>query len=452
MKLLFKNANMIDKNGESHTDTDIYIDGESILSIENKSENGENFKSLGYINDKDKNEIQKFDPDRIINAENMLILPGLYNAHTHLPMTMFKGYAEDLPFHTWLFDKIMPAEDKLNDIMVYYGALWGIAEQIKNGVISCSDMYFFSENILQAADESCFKLNFSRAVQSFDENESLKSNKRFSEAKSLYKNYHNSSNGRIKIDMSIHAEYTANAKIIKAVADFANDNMLMNHVHISETKREHEECIGKRGMTPCEFFNSLNFFDSPTLAAHCVHISENDMEIMAEKGVTVAHCPSSNLKLACGIARIPEIQQKGINVSMGTDSSASNNNLDILKEMYIASILQKGISGDPTVMPAKNMLKMATLNSAIAQGREDSGCIESGRRADITVLDLNSIQAVPLYDYSSALLYSLSGRNVIMTMCDGKILYEKGEFKTIDIEKVKYKINKLAEMYKIQNI
>ena len=437
MKILFKNANMTDKNGESISEVDIYIEGEYIL-FAGKAEKAEKSKKIAG-----------FEPDRIINAENMLVIPGLYNAHTHLPMTMFKGYAEDMALDKWLFDRIFPAEDKLNDIMVYYNALWGIAEQIKNGVISCSDMYFFSEDILQAADESGVKLNFSRAIQSFDETENPKNNKRFIHARKLYKNYHNSSRGRIKIDMSIHAEYTSNEKIIKAVADFSNENMIMNQVHISETKKEHDECIERHGMTPIEYFHSLNFFDSPTIAAHCVHVTENDMEIMAEKGVTAAHCPSSNLKLACGIAKIPEMTEKGVNIAMGTDGSASNNNLDILKEMYIASILQKGISGDPTVMPAKNMIKFATVNSAIAQGREDCGIIEAGKKADITVLDLNSIEAIPAYDYSSALLYSLSGRNVIMTMCDGKILYENGEFKTIDIEKVKYKIKKFSEIYKI---
>ena len=435
MKILFKNANMLNKNGDSLSNINIYIDGEYILNV------GADASVRSRI-------IEKFEPDRVINAENMLVIPGLYNAHTHLPMTMFKGYAEDMPLQPWLFDKIIPAEDKLNDIMVYYGSLLGIAEQIKNGVISCSDMYFFSENILQAADESGIKLNYSRAIQSFDENENPKSNKHFSQARKLYRNYHNSSCGRIKIDMSIHAEYTSNEKIIRAVADFSNENMLMNHVHISETKKEHDECVGRHIMTPIGFFNALGFFDSPTIAAHCVHITEHDMEIMAEKGVTVAHCPSSNLKLACGVAKITEMLNKGVNVAMGTDGSASNNNLDILKEMYIASVLQKGIIGDPTVMQAKNMLRFATLNSAIAQGREDSGVIESGKKADITVLDLNSIEAVPIYDYSSALLYSLSGRNVIMTMCDGKILYENGEFKTIDIEKVKYKIKKFSELYK----
>jgi len=436
MKILFKNANIIDKNGESLSDIYIYIDGEDILFAD-KAEKIEKSKKIAG-----------FEPDRIINAENMLVIPGLYNAHTHLPMTILKGYAEEMALNKWLFDKIFPAEDKLNDIMVYYASIWGIAEQIKNGVVSCSDMYFFSENILQAADESGVKLNFSRAIQSFDETENPKNNKRFSHAKKLYKNYHNSSRGRIKIDMSIHAEYTANAKIIKAVADFSNENMIMNHIHMSETKKEHKECIERNGMTPCEFFNSFNFFDSPTIAAHCVHITENDMEIMAEKGVTAAHCPSSNLKLACGVANIPEMINRGINIAMGTDGSASNNNLDILKEMYIASVLQKGVSGDPAAMQAKNMLKYATVNSAIAQGREDCGIIGTGKKADITVFDLNSIEAVPVYDYSSALLYSLSGRNVIMTMCDGKILYENGEFKTIDIEKVKYKIKKFSEIYK----
>jgi len=434
MKLLFKNANMIGQNGESLTGIDIYIDGEYILALEK--------------NDRNK-ELDWFEPDRIINAENMLVIPGLYNSHTHLPMTMLKGYAEDMPLDKWLSDKIWPAEKELTDIIVYYGALWGIAEQIKNGVVACSDMYMFAENILQAADESGVKLNFCNGIMSFDPMENPKNNKDFNKAKKLYKNYHNLSRGRIKIDMSIHAEYTTHEKIIRAVADFTNENMITNQVHISETKKEHDECMQRHGMTPCEYFDSLNFFDSPTTAAHCVHVTESDMEIMAEKGITVAHCPSSNLKLASGIARIPDMISRGVNIAMGTDGSASNNNLDILKEMYIASILQKGVSGDSTAMPAEGMLKFATLNSAVAQGREDCGSIEAGKKADISVLDLNAIEAIPSYNYSGALLYSLSGRNVLMTMCDGKILYENGEFKTIDIEKVKYKINKFSEKYKI---
>ena len=202
-------------------------------------------------------------------------------------------------------------------------------------------------------------------------------------------------------------------------------------------------------MTPVEWFNANGFFESPTIAAHCVHVTDSDMEIMAEKGVTVAHCPSSNLKLASGIARIPQILNCGVNVAMGTDGSSSNNNLDILKEMYLASVLQKGASGDPAIMPAKNMLNLATLNAAVAQGREDCGTLEAGKKADIAALDLNSIEAVPAYDYASALLYSMTGRNVILTMCDGKILYENGEFKTIDIEKIKYKVKTMSEIYKI---
>ena len=425
MKILFKNANLIGQGGEM-LKGDIHIDGEYI------------------VDDVDIAEI-----DRVINAENMLICPGLYNMHTHLPMTMFKGYVEDMPLQTWLFDKIFPAEDKLDDIMVYYGTLLGIAEQIKNGVVSCSDMYFFSESILRAVDESGFKINLCRAVQSFDENENPNDNRMLNEARELYKNYHNSAGGRIKIDMSIHAEYTSNARIVRAVGEFAGANSLINHTHISETKREHEECIARHNMTPAEWFNANGFFNSPTVAAHCVHISDNDMEIFAKKGVTVAHCPSSNLKLACGVARVPQMIERGVNVAIGTDGSASNNNLDILKEMYLASILQKGITGDSLAMPAADMLTLAVENAAKAQGRADCGGIEVGKKADIVAFDLDSIEAVPIYNYSSALLYSLTGRNVIMTMCDGKILYENGEFRIIDIEKVKYKVKKMSEMYKI---
>ena len=429
MKILFKDANVLNANGESQQKINILVDN-------------------GYIAEIDEDILKiKSDADRIINAENLLLIPGLYNTHTHLPMTIFKGYAEDMTLDKWLFERIFPAEDKLNEEIVYYATLLGIAEQIKNGVISCSDMYYFTETVLRAADESGIKINACRPAQSFDENENPKDNYRFAESKMLYKNYHNSANGRIKIDMSIHAEYTANEKIVAAVADYSNENKIINHVHISETKKEHDECIQRYNKTPCEFFNSLAFFDSPTLAAHCVHVTQSDMDILSQKGVTVAHNPSSNLKLACGVANVTAMIEKGINVTLGTDGSASNNNLDILKEMYLASILQKGITGDPTVLPAKDMLKFATANSAKVQGRADCGSIEVGKKADITALDLGSLEASPIYDYSSSLLYSMSGRNVVLTMCDGKILYENGEYKTLDIEKIKYKIKKLAADY-----
>ena len=429
MKILFKDANVLNANGESQQKINILVDN-------------------GYIAEIDEDILKiKNEADRVINAENLLLIPGLYNTHTHLPMTIFKGYAEDMTLDKWLFERIFPAEDKLNEEIVYYATLLGIAEQIKNGVISCSDMYYFTETVLRAADESGIKINACRPAQSFDENENPKDNYRFAESKMLYKNYHNSANGRIKIDMSIHAEYTANEKIVAAVADYSNENKIINHVHISETKKEHDECIQRYNKTPCEFFNSLAFFDSPTLAAHCVHVTQSDMDILNQKGVTVAHNPSSNLKLACGVANVTAMIEKGINITLGTDGSASNNNLDILKEMYLASILQKGITGDPTVLPAKDMLKFATANSAKVQGRTDCGSIEVGKKADITALDLGSLEASPIYDYSSSLLYSMSGRNVVLTMCDGKILYENGEYKTLDIEKIKYKIKKLAADY-----
>lgn len=429
MKILFKDANMIDKDGNSLSNVNIFVNGEYITYVESDADNID------------------VEPDRVINAANMLLIPGLYNMHTHLPMSIFKGYAEDMPLDKWLFDKIFPAEEKLTEEIVYYSTLLGLAEQIKNGVMSYSDMYNFTEMILKAADESGVKINACRAVQSFDEAENPKDNYRFSEAKILYKTYHNLSQGRIKIDMSIHAEYTSNENIIRAVADYSNEHGIINHVHISETKKEHDECVQRYKKTPCEYFSALKFFDSPTIAAHCVHVTDGDMDILREKGVSVAHNPSSNLKLASGIANIPKMLEKGINVTMGTDSSASNNNLDILKEMYLASILQKGVTGDPTVLQANDMLKFATQNAARAQGRKDCGSIEPGKRADIVALDLNSIEAFPIYDYSSALLYSMSGRNVILTMCDGSILYENGEYKTIDIEQVKYKIKKLSDKY-----
>ncbi|MHC1694437.1 MAG: amidohydrolase family protein [Eubacteriales bacterium] len=386
--------------------------------------------------------------DRIIDGNGRLLIPALYNTHTHLPMTILKGYAEDMPLMDWLHKRIFPAEDKLNAEAVYWSTLLGIAELVRNGVVSCTDMYDFCDTIAGAVDESGFKCNISRAVMSFDPDEKPADNPRMKQACELFKNYHNASGGRIKIDMSIHAEYTSHPSTVRAVRDFAVENGARVHVHVSETKTEHEGSIERRGLTPTAYLHSLGLFDAPTTAAHCVHVTDEDMDILAARGVSVAHNPSSNLKLASGVARVAQMKKHGINVSIGTDGSASGNNMDILKELYLASVLQKGVYGDPQDMPACDMLSMATINSARSQGRE-GGELRVGAPADIVMLDTSGIAATPLYDYDSALIYSLQSRDVLMTMCEGRILYDNGSFETIDIKRVKHEVNTISQrLYK----
>jgi len=377
------------------------------------------------------------DFDRIISGDRKMMMPGLYNCHTHVPMTLFRGYAEDLPLHEWLHEKIFPAEELLTEKSVYISSKFAIAEMIKNGVVSFTDMYSFSDKIAEASIETGIKANIGRALLCFDPNLKLKDDFRFHEAENLFKNYHNSGNGRIKIDMSIHAEYTNLFGYVKETAEYTKEIGANMHVHISETISEHNECIERNGMTPTEFFYKAGLFESPTTAAHCVHVTDSDMEIMREKGVSVAHNPVSNLKLGSGVMRLPVMLEKGINVTFGTDGCASNNTLDILKEMYIAAILHKGVNLKPDIIPVSEIIKMATENGALSQRRELCGKIEIGYKADIILLDMNDFNMIPLYDTDAA-LYSINSSNVCMTMADGEVLYENGEFTTIDIEKLKF--------------
>lgn len=423
MKILFDNPLMI--SGENKY---VVVENDIITYIGNEKPDGEF--------------------DRIISCNNKMLMPGLYNCHTHIPMSLFRGYAEDLPLQEWLETKIFPAEDILTENNVYVASKFAIAEMLKNGIVSFSDMYSFCDKIADAVIETGIKANISRAILSFDPSEKLKDNFRFTESKELYESYHNKADGRIKIDMSVHAEYTNQFNLVKDFAEYTKSIGANIHLHLSETFSEHEECIGRHGKTPAEFFLESGIFDSPTIAAHCVAISDSDMDILRDKNVSVAHNPVSNLKLGSGVMRLPQMLAKGINVTFGTDGCASNNTLDILKEMYISAILHKGVNKKPDIIKVNDIIKMATVNGAIAQGRKNCGEIKTGYKADLIMIDMDTVNNIPLYDTESA-IYSMNSSDVYMTMADGKILYENGEYTTIDIEKLKHDMRDIcAATYK----
>ncbi len=385
--------------------------------------------------------------DRVINGAGKLLCPGFYNCHTHVPMTLFRGYAENLPLSRWLNEKIFPAEDRLHPEAVRAAAMLSCAEMIKGGTISFSDMYYFCDEIADAAIETGLKANISRSIVCFDENATAEKDDRFAESVELFKKYHNTADGRIKIDMSIHAEYTTKAACCRYVSDFAVENGTGIQIHLSETKAEHEECIIRHGVTPARFFHQNGVFRVPVTAAHCVHVTDGDMELMAECGVTAVHNPASNLKLGSGVMRLSEMRKAGVNVTLGTDGAASNNTIDILKEAYLAAILQKGTTGRTDEFSSDYFIKMLTENGAKMQGRADCGKLKEGYRADLVLLDMNMIHTLPVYDHCDSFLYCTNSANVYMTMADGKILYENGEFKTLDIEKVKKDFLRVTSTY-----
>ena len=383
--------------------------------------------------------------DRVIDCRGNLLMNGFYNTHCHAAMTLFRGYGEDMSLREWLDTRILPAEDRLDDGKVKYGSLMAIAEMLASGIVSFSDMYFFCDKTAEAVLESGIKANLSRSLVSFEEGMTAKGDSRFLEGISLARDYHNADDGRILVDMSIHAEYSNVESYIRDVSAYTAENGFMMQLHLSETEKEHNDCIKRRGKTPTEFFRDCGTFSSPTTCAHGVWLTESDMDILAEHKATVSHNPCSNLKLGSGIARVKTMTERGVNVALGTDGAASNNSLDFFREMYVASLIAKGSAQDPTVGKARDILKIATENGAFAQRRLDCGKLDVGYRADLVLLSLEDVNTTPTYDPIYTVLYAAKAANVKMTVVDGRILYENGAYTTLDIEKIKDNFKRVCD-------
>ncbi|MBE6718619.1 MAG: amidohydrolase [Ruminococcaceae bacterium] len=383
--------------------------------------------------------------DRVIGTKNKLICPALYNCHTHSAMQFLRGYGEDLPLDRWLNERIFPAEDRLTPKIVYISSKFAIAEMIKNGICSFSDMYYFCDKTAEAVGETGIKANISRSIVSFDNSANHSKDNRFLESVELYNKFHNAFDGRLKVEFSLHAEYTNVPSMVKYVADYASGKDIAFQIHLSETEKEHNECIGRHGITPTEFFECNGILECPTSFAHCVWLTDNDMDILKRYNSTVVHNPVSNLKLGSGVMRLSKMLEKGINVSLGTDSSASNNTLDILKEINFAALLQKGTERDPSSVKAEDIIKLATENGAKCQNREDCGVLAVGKKADIIMIDTDRINNIPSYSPVYTLVYSANSSDVCFNMVDGKVLYENGEYKTLDIERLKHEMKELQK-------
>lgn len=383
----------------------------------------------------------------VVDCKGNLLIPAFYNAHCHAAMTLFRGYGEDLPLSRWLEERIFPAEERLTDRSVYVATKLAIAEMLRNGVASFSDMYMFEEEVARAVLETGIKANLSRSLVSFDPNADIRRDSRFAEVESLARNYHMAGDGRIVTELSLHAEYTNTEKTCRIIADYAKEMGYGMQIHLSETEKEHQDCIGRHGKTPTEFFRDTGVLDVPTTAAHCVWVSDSDIAILAQRGVSVAHNPVSNLKLGSGVMPLRKMLDAGVNVALGTDGVASNNRLDVLREMQTAAILHKGVSRDPAITRASEMLALATKNGALAQGRRDCGEIRVGNRADLVLIDRNSIHNMPSYDDYSMLAYSADRSDVLLTMVDGRILYRNGEYTLIDEEQLRFEAREVFLHY-----
>lgn len=410
--MLFKNISILDENFEIKHHMNVGTDGVHI----------------DYIG----SELPEKDYGRVYEGEGKLLMCAFYNAHGHSTMALMRGYGENMVLQDWLNKRIFPFEDKLDSNSVYWGTLLSMAESMRFGIVSTSDMYYFIDDMVKATVDSGMKGNISRAIVNFDDSDvwQLPS---MQEMKRTFEAYHNTEGERIKMDVSIHAEYTSRPSAVTAVSEYGKEAGTRMHIHVSETRSEHEECKQRHGKTPIQYFNDLGAFDLPAIAAHCVWIEGEDFDIIKEKGVTVAANPISNLKLASGVCNVPELLKRGINVAIGTDSVASNNSLNFFEEMKVFAMISKMMYHDPTVVTPEQTLRAATRGGALAQGREECGLLKEGFRADLIVVDVDKPNMYPVHNMVNNLVYSASGTDVVLTMADGKVLYENGEYLTLDI-------------------
>ena len=380
-----------------------------------------------------------------IDCGGNVLMPGLVNAHTHIPMTLMRGYAGGCDLHTWLNDWIFPAEAKLDDRAVRAGADLALAELIAGGVTTIADMYMHTPAIAQAVLAAGISANLSCGGVYFGAPGD------FSPAacpdcdhqRQLTEEFHGAGNGQILVDASIHGEYTSNVPLWQWMADYAQRKGLGMHVHVSETQSEHEGSLTRWGLTPFRILDRYGVWDTRAIAAHCVWTTEDDWAGMAEKGVACVHNPVSNLKLGSGVAWIPAMKAAGVPTALGTDGVSSNNNQDMFEEMKFAAVLHNGVTRDPLALLPQDVLAMATREGAKALGRQ-TGRIAPGYVADLILVDFTRPHLTPCHSVMDNLVYAAHGSDVVMNMARGKIIYKDGTFLTLDLEKIQAEVKSYA--------
>ena len=415
------------------------MESQSIL-IENTTIIGKDIKKGSVLVEDDKiasiNEnLNKKDADAVINGEGKVLIPGLVNTHTHLPMTLMRGLADDLLLDNWLNDHIWPTEANLDGDICYAGALLACVEMIKSGTTTLNDMYFYMDQVAQAMDESGIRGIISHGMLDMGDEEKRKAE--YKETLRIIDKCHDTADGRIKVSLGPHAPYTCSTELLNWVRKKADQLDLRIHIHVSETEFEVKTIVENYEARPFEYLDRIGFLKDDVVAAHAVWLSNSEMEIIKRKGVKLSHNPTSNMKLASGISPVAKMQDKGIDISLGTDGAASNNNLDMLEEMKIAALQQKVNTLDPTVLKAEEVFNMATIGGATALGMEDEiGSIEVGKKADMALVNMKAPHLTPFRHPYSHLVYSANGGDVDTVICNGQILMQERELLILDEEEV----------------
>lgn len=416
--LVIKNVNYFSPRGKVEL-ANICIEGDKISKITTEEVQGEN----------------------IIEGRGKFAIPSFVNAHTHASMTLLRSYADDLALMDWLNNHIWPVENKMKSSDIRIGAELAAVEMIKGGTATFMDMYGPNmEEVAKVAEKSGMRAVLCRGlIGLFDGDKKLADNVE------LYKNFHGAANGRITVMFGPHAIYTCPPDYLKKVYNESSKLNAEIHIHMNETLDEVNNCVKEYGKRPFEVVAETGLFELGTLAAHCVHLSDNEIEIIKNKNIRIAHNPGSNMKLASGICPVAKLLQENICVALGTDGASSNNNLDMLEEIRLSALLAKVSTLDPLVVPAVEALKMATEYGAQAVGIKNTGKIEAGYKADITLFDMTDSEWLPCYNPISLLVYSANNSSADTVIVDGKILMEKRELKTLDEEKIKAEFKTCAD-------
>lgn len=374
-----------------------------------------------------------FVADEVVDGKGKLATAGMVNTHGHVSMTLLRSYADDMALMDWLENKIWPIEAKMDAEDIYWGAMLGIVEMLKGGTTAFADMYGpYMERVAEAVAETGMRANLCRGLIGLAPDKDVK----LAENDALAESWQKYDEGRIRVSYGPHAPYTCPLDYLEKVIAAAKNHNAELQMHLCETKFEVESYKKEHGITPIEMMDKLGMFDLGTIAAHCVHLTDNDMDIMAAKNVRVAHNPQSNLKLASGIAPVEKMLAKGIVVGLGTDGASSNNNLDMLEECRAAAMLHKATSFDPLVVPAAKAWDMATVDGAKVLGFKDCGKLEAGQQADIVLWDMHKPYWYPRHNKLSLLVYAASAYDADTVFVAGRKVVEQGRLVTFDEEKI----------------
>lgn len=382
--------------------------------------------------------------DEIVDAKHKYVLPGLINTHGHTGMSLLRGYSDDLPLQQWLEEKMWPLEAQFTPEHVKWGTSLSIIEMIRTGTTTFVDMYDNMGEVAKLVDSSGMRAALTRGMIGLCSEEERQ--QKLADSVAFAHEWHNQANGRIKVMMAPHAPYTCSPAFIRQIVEKAAELNLPIHIHMSETKWEVQQNVDDYGVRPVQHLENIGVFARPTLVAHAVHLTDEEIDILAKYDVKVSHNVVSNLKLASGVAPVPKMLEKGVSVSLGTDSTASNNNLNLFEELKLAAIVHKGVTFDPIAVPAEQALRMATINGADGVFQKDLlGSLEVGKAADFIMLDSQQAHFHPAHNPISHVVYAANGRDVTDTVVAGKFLMRNRELLTIDEEKAIYEANRLFQ-------